>query len=95
MSFDDPLADPNERLPVRCGNTHLFKMLRGQVGNKIAESIHVDDLSHQGRGFPFRFRGREGLAVVDESPEGREWLLCSQPRRSRGEEIAAVEGMAW
>ena len=94
-SVDRVAGNTDQRVWSLRNFSNFLHMLGCEVGNQIAESINVDDLPHQSHGFPFRFRNRKGLAVVDESSEGRERLLLGQPRRSRGEEIAAVEGVAW
>jgi len=94
-SVDRVAGNTDQRVGSLRDVSNLLHVVGCQVGNQIPKAIHVNDLSHQSLGFPFRLRDREGLAVVDESPKGRERLLPGQPGRSRGEEVATVEGVAW
>jgi hypothetical protein len=91
---DTVTGDSDERARPFRDRLKFFKLGCSDVGNQIAESVHIDNFPQQRSRFPTRFTDRKRPNVVDHRTEHRYRLIFRQPRCRRCKEVSAVEGRA-
>ncbi len=70
-------------------------MVSRNIGNQIAEDVHVDDFPDQRRLLPIWVSDLESAGIIDHPTIRREGLILGEPGRGWRKHIPAIERMAF